>query len=72
MVQWLRLYASTAGARIGSLIGEVLHASGYSQKKNNTVVFFIHTVKNQNLWSDSNGTPLQYPCLENPMDGGAC
>ena len=21
---------------------------------------------------DSNGTPLQYSCLENPMDGGAC
>ena len=20
----------------------------------------------------SNGTPLQYSCLENPMDGGAC
>ena len=20
---------------------------------------------------ESNGTPLQYPCLENPMDGGA-
>ena len=20
---------------------------------------------------DGNGTPLQYPCLENPMDGGA-
>ena len=19
-----------------------------------------------------NGTPLQYSCLENPMDGGAC
>ena len=22
-------------------------------------------------WSDGNGTPLQYSCLENPMDGGA-
>ena len=20
---------------------------------------------------EGNGTPLQYPCLENPMDGGA-
>ena len=23
------------------------------------------------VWDDSNGTPLQYACLENPMDGGA-
>ena len=23
------------------------------------------------LYGDGNGTPLQYACLENPMDGGA-
>ena len=23
------------------------------------------------LYGEGNGTPLQYPCLENPMDGGA-
>ena len=23
------------------------------------------------LSGEGNGTPLQYPCLENPMDGGA-
>ena len=23
------------------------------------------------LWGKGNGTPLQYSCLENPMDGGA-
>ena len=23
------------------------------------------------LFGEGNGTPLQYPCLENPMDGGA-
>ena len=22
-------------------------------------------------WREGNGTPLQYSCLENPMDGGA-
>ena len=26
---------------------------------------------NKNL-GEGNGTPLQYSCLENPMDGGAC
>ena len=25
-----------------------------------------------NLSGEGNGTPLQYSCLENPMDGGAC
>ena len=27
----------------------------------------------KNIWSlgEGNGTPLQYSCLENPMDGGA-
>ena len=23
-------------------------------------------------FGEGNGTPLQYSCLENPMDGGAC
>ena len=27
--------------------------------------------KNRDLEPASNGTPLQYSCLENPMDGGA-
>ena len=25
-----------------------------------------------NIHGEGNGTPLQYSCLENPMDGGAC
>ena len=24
------------------------------------------------IFREGNGTPLQYSCLENPMDGGAC
>ena len=24
------------------------------------------------IFGEGNGTPLQYFCLENPMDGGAC
>ena len=38
----------------------------------------IHTTKNsmdRGVWQaivrEGNGTPLQYSCLENPMDGGA-
>ena len=26
----------------------------------------------QYIFGEGNGTPLQYSCLENPMDGGAC
>ena len=33
----------------------------------NCVVFNIHS----NIIGEGNGTPLQYSCLENPMDGGA-
>ena len=31
------------------------------------VVWFILT----NVLGEGSGTPLQYSCLENPMDGGA-
>ena len=34
--------------------------------------FAVSLIKQQNPKLDpSNGTPLQYSCLENPMDGGA-
>ena len=26
----------------------------------------------ETYFGEGNGTPLQYSCLENPMDGGAC
>ena len=42
------------------------------------VVHVIRLVSFLSLWfsvcllGEGNGTPLQYSCLENPMDGGAC
>ena len=33
---------------------------------------FIELDKAVVLTGEGNGTPLQYSCLENPMDGGAC
>ena len=30
--------------------------------------FFLHPLQH---FGEGNGTPLQYSCLENPMDGGA-
>ena len=44
------------------------------EKKNNPRGPHLHLFKNTHLGSDigeDNGTPLQYSCLENPMDGGA-
>ena len=29
-------------------------------------------VKSSESFRECNGNPLQYSCLENPMDGGAC
>ena len=35
--------------------------------------YFVHFILSQSLESlgEGNGNPLQYTCLENPMDGGA-
>ena len=51
------------------------------KKKSFSSIFFFHfSYQNQSLKSfvfvglksgEGNGTPLQYSCLENPMDGGA-
>ena len=35
----------------------------------NSVASLVSTTLSINR--EGNGTPLQYPCLENPMDGGA-
>ena len=64
-----------------------LHSSVYSQKLMNVVElpWFEHIPQSQedtgpwrSIWlclgtevGEGNGTPLQYSCLENPMDGGA-
>ena len=33
------------------------------------LIYFIYS--SLYLFGEGNGTPLQYSCLENPMDGGA-
>ena len=32
----------------------------------------LFTAPSTDIFGEGNGTPLQYSCLENPMDGGAC
>ena len=36
-----------------------------------TLLTKVHIVKAMVFLGEGNGTPLQYSCLENPMDGGA-
>ena len=52
-----------AGAR--NKITLVISKLFYFFLKNNFICLFIGTA------GEANGTPLQYPCLENPMDEGA-
>ena len=35
------------------------------------VAFYLFLSYTSNTYGEGNGTPLQYSCLENPMDGGA-
>ena len=34
--------------------------------------FFLIQIQIFGVYHVGDGTPLQYSCLENPMDGGAC
>ena len=52
-----------------------MHLHALKTPLNNTVIFasnyhvYFNKVKGRN--GEGNGAPLQYSCLENPMDGGA-
>ena len=46
--------------------------SPFIKKKKKTLSFLLKIFKySQGLSGEGNGTPLQYSCLENPMDRGA-
>ena len=36
-----------------------------------SVIFTHYLLFPKKTYGEGNGTPLQYSCLENPMDGGA-
>ena len=43
----------------------------FSLKHNSLETSPSHLCINSLFFREGNGTPLQYSCLENPMDGGA-
>ena len=48
--------------------------SGSKQEKEYVKAVYCHPAYltyMQSTYGEGNGTPLQYSCLENPMDGGA-
>ena len=38
----------------------------------NTIMYTLNLLGGYIVFGEGNGTPLQYSCLENPMDGEAC
>ena len=52
----------------------VIHAlkkKTYFKASKNVEDKYLHLSHTRSLVGEGNGTPLQYSCLENPMDGGA-
>ena len=49
-------------------MGELIRNIGLTDTKDSTI---SNKVLLYNTGGEGNGTPLQYSCLENPMDGGA-
>ena len=48
--------------------GSTVWVDVYIKKKKSSFEIVVSRI----LFGEGNGTPLQYSCLENPMDGGAC
>ena len=50
---------------------EYVYSSKNRSSKNNLLISQGYLFPNAAVFREGNGTPLQYSCLENPMDGGA-
>ena len=81
VVQWLRVCTSIVEGT-GLIPGEgtkIPHAAGHCQKKKKIgkkeTLFGKQYASLYSIlyryFGEGNGTPLQYSCLENPMDAGA-
>ena len=69
ILQWekLLIYAK----ELKYAIDQVLCWYMWVEINGNWNLFRIYLILSNGRWGEGNGTPLQYSCLENPMDGGA-
>ena len=61
------LHAGSSYCRVATLGRELL----FRRLPRAEAPFPRPTIKFNHVYGEGNGTPLQYSCLENPMDGGA-
>ena len=54
-----------------SIFTNKFHLLSYLSYQSSLCLYVSHCVSILNFPGEGNGTPLQYSCLENPMDGGA-
>ena len=52
-------------------VSQFLLINLYVLKNEDYVAFYLLFMQDPASSGEGNGTPLQYSCLENPMDGGA-
>ena len=55
----------------GPIYGSDFHQDGQEGVFQNSLMSRSCMCQFRCDYGEGNGTPLQYPCLENPMDGGA-
>ena len=66
------LCVNISGApRLGDLGGDISSVTFYHQGKELDCRNNHRISRDQEVYGEGNGTPLQYSCLETPMDGGA-
>ena len=56
---------------ISSILEEFRQSHRLYNQTNDLHIFEQFLIHTSNQHGEGNGTPLQYSCLENPMDGGA-
>ena len=66
--QQLLLRASQKATKI---LRKIIQFEGKSVSDISQVMVFLFTENSLHVGGEGNGTPCQYSCLENPMDGGA-
>ena len=73
LITWWQIDGETAETVVVIFLGSKITADGdCSHEIKRCLLLGSKVMTNlDNIFGEGNGTPLQYSCLENPMDGGA-